>query len=249
MEIREGTAGDLILQWVKRAAFRWPVLRDFSRPRYSYNIYPSQLSWLCHAITATRDNSGGCIVEVGCARGMTTAFLLAHMNNIGDQRPYICVDTFEGFTPADVQFEVNQRGKRLQDYRGFSYNDAAIFHRNIGKCGYGNHRTIKGDVGAFDWTKIPPVDVMLLDVDLYAPTKAALESSIARWSSDAHIMVDDVASDHIYDGAGYAYREFCDSHGFAATVVGTKGGVILARLRAENGRSADGRPGPLGNGG
>jgi len=231
MEIREGTAGDLILQWVKRAAFRWPVLRDFSRPRYGYKISPSQLSWLCDAITATQGGSSGCVVEVGCARGMTTAFLLEHMSNIGDRRPYVCLDTFGGFTPADVQFEVDRRGKRPQDYRGFSYNDAAIFHRNIAKCGYANFRTIQSDVGAFDWRSIPPVDVMLLDVDLYAPTKAGLENSIARWSPDAHIMVDDVASDHIYDGAGYAYREFCDANGFAPTLIGTKGGIILARRR------------------
>jgi len=116
MEIREGTAGDLILQWVKRAAFRWPVLRDFSRPRYSYNIYPSQLSWLCHAITATRDNSGGCIVEVGCARGMTTAFLLAHMEDrpgfptpIGVLRSWEHVPPYEDLINnqiAELQFAI-----------------------------------------------------------------------------------------------------------------------------------------------
>jgi O-methyltransferase len=232
MEIREGTAGDLILQWVKRAAFRWPLLRDLSRPRYGYNIVPSQLSWLCDAIAATSSNADGCIVEVGCARGMTTTFLLTHMNNIGDKRPYICLDTFAGFTQADIQYEVNQRGKRVQDYRGFSYNDAAIFHRNIEKCGYPNHRTIQADAASFDWTRIPPIDVMLLDVDLYAPTKAALENSISRWSADARIMVDDVASDHIYDGAGSAYREFCAAHGFVPTMVGAKGGVVLARRKA-----------------
>lgn len=231
MQIREGTAGDLVLQWVKRAAFRWPVLRDLSRPRYSYKINPSQLSWLCDAITATKNASDGCIVEVGCARGLTTTFLLAHMDDIGDHRPYICLDTFAGFTAADVRFEVDRRGKRLQDYRGFSYNDAAIFHRNIEKCGHSNHRTIKADVSSFDWTRIPPIDVMLLDVDLYAPTKAALDNSAARWSRDARIMVDDVAPDNIYDGAGYAYREFCAAHGLAPTLVGTKGGVILARPR------------------
>jgi O-methyltransferase len=224
--VREGTLADFALQQAKRAAFRWPVVREFSRPRYPYNITPGQLAWLCDAIDATRKCSDGCIVEVGCARGMTTLFLLEHMRNAGDNRQYICIDTFEGFVRSDVEYEVEHRGKRTRDFRGFGYNDAAIFEANIRKCGHTNVKFVKSDVSLFSWENIPPIDVMLLDVDLYQPTKTALSASFSRWSKSARVMLDDCQPGTIYDGASVAYQEFCFERGFAPTIVGSKGGVI-----------------------
>src|ERR1700730_10078460 len=96
---KEGTFADLAVQHLKRAAFRWPGLRELSRPRYYYNIEPAQLAWLCEAIAASKSHATfkqpvqGCVVEVGVARGMTTVFLLEHMKKIGDTRTYVCMDT------------------------------------------------------------------------------------------------------------------------------------------------------------
>src|ERR1700730_17088792 len=100
---KEGTFADLAVQHLKRAAFRWPGLRELSRPRYDYNIEPTQLAWLCRAIEDTRTahasdvSTQGCVAEVGVARGMTSVFLLEHMRQIGDKRTYVCIDTFSGF--------------------------------------------------------------------------------------------------------------------------------------------------------
>lgn len=216
-------------QFLKRAAFRWPILRDVFRPRYQFNIHPSQLVWLANALDATR-GSGGCVVEVGVARGMTSMFLLQHMNMSDPSRTYYCIDTFGGFTARDVAVETAARGKRRGgEFNGFSYADAATFERNLRLCGFRNFKVISGDAARVDWSQLPPIDVMLLDVDLYAPTKAVLESSRARWSRGARIMVDDcqAVSANRFDGAGQAYREFCQSAGIEPCYVGA-GGVITS---------------------
>jgi len=87
-----------------------PLLRPISRRAIRFGTNPDQLSWLVQAIHATRGNSpAGSIVEVGVARGMTSAFLLEHMKQTGDRRPYVCIDTFSGFLEADVDHEVKMR--------------------------------------------------------------------------------------------------------------------------------------------
>jgi O-methyltransferase len=232
MAPKEGSFSDFALQHLKRVAFRWPGLRELSRPRYPYNIEPLQLSWLCEAIEKTKTNptrtaSPGCIVEVGVARGMTTVFLLEHMKNIGDLRIYVCIDTFSGFVDEDVEYEVKMRGKIRNHYRGWGWNQRDIFDNNIDKCGFRNIRVIQADARTFDWSSIPPIDVMLLDVDLYLPTKAVLEHSYSRWSPHARVMLDDCAEGGNYDGAHQAYIEFCAAKGWRTLIVGNKGGIII----------------------
>jgi hypothetical protein len=231
---KEGTLLDLFTQQVKAVAFRWPGLRELSRPRYVYNIEPAQIAWLCQAIEETRipqaaDRDRGCVVEVGVARGMTSVFLLEHMSQIRDERTYVCVDTFSGFTERDVEHEVREREKQPSSYRSFSYNRKEIFEQNLAKCGFTNYLVIQADAGTFDWGALPRIDVMLLDVDLYFPTRADLRNSSSRWSHQARIMVDDVTPNTNYDGAFQAYHEFCKEHDFPEEKVGNKGGVIRKR--------------------
>jgi hypothetical protein len=229
---KEGTLADLFIQYLKRAAFRGPGLRELARPRYNYNIEPAQLAWLCMAIEHTRTHTSnaaekGCVVEVGVARGMTSVFLLEHMRQIRDERTYVCVDTFSGFTRRDVEHEVNIRGKNRSHYRGFSYNQKEIFESNLAKCGFKNVLVIQADAATFDWGRLPPIDVMFLDIDLYLPTKAVLENSFGRWSNGAYVMLDDVQPEGDYDGAFQAYLEFCAAKGLPKAKIGNKGGIIL----------------------
>jgi hypothetical protein len=166
-------------------------------------------------------------VEVGVARGMTSVFLLEHMRQTGDMRTYVCVDTFSGFTKQDVAHEVKVRGKKHNHFRGFKYNNKEIFENNLRKCGFDNFSVFECDAGTFEWGEIPIIDVMLLDVDLYAPTKAVLENSIEHWSKSARIMIDDISPGGDYDGAFQAYHEFCESTGLPEMRIGKKGGVIV----------------------
>lgn len=226
---REGSVRHSLMQRVKRFAYRSPMLNFLSRPRYDYGIDPAQLSWLVTAIDATRSNAKpGSIVEVGVARGMTSAFLLEHLKRSGDKRRYVCIDSFAGFIPSDVDFEVNQRSKRPDVYGAFSYNDVDVFTANLNRVGYPRLQIHKGDASAFDFATIAPVDVMLLDVDLYVPTLNVLRNSLPHMNSPAYVMVDDCMDSNIYDGALQAYREFCQERGIGMRVVGTKGGIIEA---------------------
>lgn len=224
----EGSLRHKALEVMKSVAFRTPLLNFLSRPRYAYNIDPAQLCWLVEAIDKSRANARpGAIVEVGVARGMTTTFLLEHMKRSGDNRTYACIDSFEGFVESDIEYEVNTRNKHKADYGGFRYNDVEVFKGNLAKNGYANVHVHKGDASAFDFASIAPVDVMLLDVDLYVPTRNVLKNVWDRLNDKAFVMVDDCMEGNIYDGGYMAYKEFCGEKRLTQSVVGTKGGVIV----------------------
>lgn len=214
---------------VKKILFRSSFLNGLSRPKYEFCLSPAQLSWLCEAISETRsaNRQPGCIVEVGVARGMTTTFLLKHMEIEEDSRRYYCLDTFGGFTAEDVDYEVTVRDKKRRDYGGFAYNDLSAFKKNLIKNGFKNGIAIKADVGRFDFSVLAPIDVMLVDVDLYRPTLYALRDSYPFLNSRAFVMVDDVVAGSIYDGAGEAYHEFIKSENLPCIMLGKNAGLII----------------------
>src|SRR5712691_8092238 len=82
---------------------------------YRYNLSPACLAYLCAVIEATREVTGP-ILEIGCASGATTVFLNMHMDSAGIEKPYVCIDTFAGFTSADIDYEVRVRGKNNADF-------------------------------------------------------------------------------------------------------------------------------------
>ena len=77
--------------------------------RYRYAFSPRQLWTLCEAAESARQVDGA-FLEVGVDRGETTVFLTKHLRTLGPLPRYLCVDTFAGFTPADVAAE-RTRGK------------------------------------------------------------------------------------------------------------------------------------------
>jgi len=224
-----------VVRKLKKILFRSKFLNSISRPRYGYGVEPNQLVWLVDAINNTKENSSqtsGCVVEIGVARGMTSVFLMKHMKDIGDKRKYICIDTFSGFTPEDLSYEEESRGKEADLMKEFTYNDRTIFENNIKRNGFDNFEIYESDAAKFDFSKIPPIDVMLVDVDLYKPSLAILKNSMKFWSKPGYIMVDDVASfqageGDLWDGALEAYEEFIAEHKIPSSIVGNKGGIII----------------------
>lgn len=221
----------LARELTKRIAYRSRLLGWLARPAYEYNLHPGELALLVDAIDRTRD-LGGVILEVGVARGLTTIFLREHMRCSGDTRRYICVDTFNGFTPADVAFEREERHREGPEYgiRGalgaFSYNDVRVFRRNLN--GY-QVDILKKDCGSLTLGEIGPVAVALLDVDLYKPTKRAIGTIYDALIPGGLLMVDDVPERcgvSPYDGAHAAYHEFCAERGIAPRLVAHKAGIL-----------------------
>lgn len=213
-----------MLQVAKRITYRNRLLHWLSRPRYEYNVEPAELAFLINVIDRTRHLDGK-IAEIGVARGMTTVFLNEHLTSIGDPRPYLCVDTFSGFTDGDVAYEVSRRGKRASVYNGFTYLDREVFARDLAP--YERVVVMQQDCNLLTAADLGPVSVALLDVDLYQPTLHALGVLFEVLQPGGIILVDDVKPGSIYDGAHAAYEEFCRLRGLSQHIVGTKGGALF----------------------
>ena len=70
----------------------------------------------------------------------------------GVKREYVCIDTFTGFTSADVGFEYEMRGKAVGLYDDFFLiNDPAWLKASISRFGYTNVTVRRADTTTFDY--------------------------------------------------------------------------------------------------
>ena len=178
-------------------------------------------------INATR-GSGAAIAEVGVAKGETSVFLLEHLATTGDERTLHLFDTFSGFTDNSIDYEVNNRGMSRRHYDAFRYGDEERFKENLAELGYKKFDTNKGDAAEFDWSQLGPIGAVLLDIDLYKPTRAVLEAVHPYLVPGGGIVVDDCLADTPWDGSLQAYEEFITLHNLPFERVGHKGAVVRA---------------------
>ena len=213
----------------RRAAFHTPLKR-FILYRYEYNMTPEALGVLVQCITETRDVPG-MIVEVGCDRGHTTAFLNRHMTACKIEKPYLCIDTFEGFVEDDIAHEIERRGK-VNDYSGFSVNSVKWFNDTMSLNGIDRVTAVKTDIKQYEFAAESQVSFALIDVDIYQPTVNALTKIYPLLAPGGIIAVDDCHNHtHYYDGAAEAYQECVQSHGIAAKIEAGRIGLIRRPLR------------------
>lgn len=211
---------------IKFVAYRTPFLSNTMKPRYPYKVDPGQLTGLVNLIDRTR-KVGGAIVEIGVAQGFTSAFLLEHLASTGDQRELLLFDTFSGFTEDSISHEIDVRQKDyVSSYGLFRYGNEDIFRKNLSKTGHRNFRTFSGDASAFDWSSIGPISVVLLDIDVYKPTRAILSQIWPHLTSPGGIIVDDCLADGPWDGSLQAYEEFRAEVGLPFIRVGGKGALV-----------------------
>lgn len=115
---------------MKTIAYRTGLHR-FLFYRFDYMFRPRELCLLVSTLTRTHGLQGP-ILEIGCAAGHTTVFLNKHLDDLGDSRAYVCIDTFAGFTAQDIAVE-RDRGKDPSLYahlfRGTGRNGST------GQCG------------------------------------------------------------------------------------------------------------------
>lgn len=221
-----------LAKFAKETIFNTP-LRRFVFPTYVYEFTPPQLCFMCAWLEKTRDVPGS-VVEVGCHTGATTIFLNKHLDALRIDKPYITIDTFGGFVPNDVSFEVARRGKTTDMYRGrFEVNKKKWFDRTMEQNGIARVRSIESDVNALDLRAMGPLSFVLLDVDLYRPIAKALPELYEALSPGGIIVVDDCDSNNVrWDGADQAYKEFVESLGAPVEILHRKLGVIR---KAESG--------------
>jgi len=194
-------------------------------PRYPYNVEPIQLATIIMELERLKNVEGN-IAEIGLARGMTSRFICEHIKDLKLSKDftYFAIDTFESFTEEDLKYEVENRGKSLFELKGFDYNDFNVWQSNFAKFPF--VKVVKGDCALLDYSKLAPLKLTFLDVDLYLPTKNALPRIYSATLKGGIILVDDVCPDVKYDGAYQAYIEFCKEHSIEVNVIGNKCGVI-----------------------
>ncbi len=205
----------------KKVAFRYS---NIGKPTYEYMLEPIQLAEIINAIEEVKDIEGD-ICEIGVARGMTSRFICEHIASQKMNVKYYCLDTFAGFVQDDTEFEVSQRNKKAGGkYYGFAYNDYRKWKSNFSKFSF--VEPVKCDVNSFDLQKIKPIKFLLLDVDLYRPTKSVLDRAATFMVGGGIIVVDDVLDNHIWDGSYLAFMEFVDNNKCTYKRFGNKGGLI-----------------------
>lgn len=192
---------------------------------YNYMFSPSQLVFLTHCLTETR-HVPGCCVEIGCAYGRTTAFLRKFMDESRIAKEYYALDTFGGFVPEHVDYEVDRRNKDRGIGRLFVTNRKKWFDYSLEISKISSVVSIQCDAAKFDFDHIGPIAFALLDVDLYLPISVVLPKLYRNLSPGGIILVDDCMPHELFDGALSAYEEFISRVRIERKIVLDKIGVI-----------------------
>jgi len=214
---------------VRRAGFRLAALtplRKYLYHRYSYSFTPSQLSFLVECLNRTAEVEGN-IVEIGCAYGQTTVFLDRHLDASKDPRTYVCIDTFDGFTATDRDYEERVRGKSSAAYE-HCFSDVSLrgFQRTLANNNVTRVTPIKADIKSYNMEAVTAISFCLIDVDLYLPVKAALDKVLGLARPGSMVIVDDCQEHPLWDGALQAYEEFTASHHIVPEIVEGQFGLI-----------------------
>lgn len=198
----------MLRTWMKRLLA--PVLYERPIPE----LPPERMYAYLDALWRTRDLPGA-VVEVGCFQCGTAAWAHRMARAAGIERRYVCVDTFAGF-PED-QFERDVAlGTSQAHRRGFQANSRALVQDLLERWSCSAIELLEGDIAAMPDAAIPPeIAVALVDVDLEAPTYAALDRIYSRLSAGGCILVDDCSADtsNTFRGARLGYQRFTSERG------------------------------------
>jgi O-methyltransferase len=220
-----------IVALIYDASFKTRVLDYVFFSAYEYMFSPGQLMLLAQSLSTVEDVPG-CCVEVGCAYGRTTAFLRKFMDETGIVKPYYAIDTFSGFVPQHVDYEVDHRKKDKRIGQIFSMNKKQWFDHGLSLCSVTSVNSVETDATLFDYDRIGPIAFALLDVDLYVPIKDILPKLYRNLSEGGVILVDDCAPHDMWDGALAAYEEFIANSGIPREIVHGKIAVIRKPISA-----------------
>jgi hypothetical protein len=216
----------LVVRLFKSLSFYTPLKR-YVFYRYPYNFSPTQLIFLCSCIEKTKELKNT-IVEIGCESGNTTVFLNKHMDFLKIDKPYICIDTFSGFTENDINYEVTNRGKEKGRLNGFKVNNKKWFDETIRSNEINRVKAFQADISQFDFKEIEVkgISFCLIDVDLYMPVKKALDKVYPLMVRGGIIVVDDCKPNQLFDGAYKAYIDFIETNQLPKKIILDKLGII-----------------------
>ena len=195
--------------------------------KYPYMNPPSELMELTRQLLSI--NSAGSVVEVGCNQGWTTCFLVEALMEQGLKRDYVCIDTFTGFTPADVEVEYKFRGKAAGTYDdNFVINHPKWLKASLQRFGYSSVTVHQADATTFNYQSLGKIAFALIDLDLYRPVRESLKRIIPHIVKGGMVVVDDCnnAENGRWDGAYQAFIETCQERNIPPEIVCRKLGII-----------------------
>ena len=206
------------------ALARHDKVGQYLNHRYDYQHAPAQLCFLAEQVARTLEVPGS-LIEIGCAHGATTVFLNRHLADLGSTKSYYALDTFGGFAPDDIEIE-HRRG-RHDPFDQFRRNSRAAFEQTMRLNRVPWVTAVEADAKTFDYRAVAPISFCLVDVDLYQPVLAALESVYPLVSPGGILLVDDCDPEHeTWRGSYEAYAEFTAANGLAKDIRHRKFGVI-----------------------
>jgi O-methyltransferase len=173
---------------------------------------PERLYYYLDALWQRR-NLDGCVLEVGCWRGGTAAIVDQFLRNTGNDRRYICIDTFSGF--VDEQFDADLLNGTPPGNRGvFRANPKAVVRKLLDHWGAPSVELVKGDIVCMPDDDIPvDIAVCLLDVDLEAPVYEGLRRIVPKLVPGGVVLVDDCLETTEWRGARVGYAKYCAETG------------------------------------
>ncbi|MBX2834521.1 MAG: TylF/MycF family methyltransferase [Micavibrio sp.] len=195
--------------------------------KYPYMFTPAQMLTLCDFALRAADKKGA-FVEIGCAYGNTTIFLNKLFQDHALNVDYHVIDTFSGFTPEDVDYEIE--GRKLKPSVNMQYvfsdNDPTWFKEKMDYNGV-DLAIHQSDIVKFDFSKIENIAFCLFDVDLYKPTAAVLPTLYEKLVPGGVLVIDDCDKDDPnWNGAYQAYMEFIKEKGLPENIMNRKLGII-----------------------
>ena len=103
-----------------------------------------------------------------------------------------------------------------------------MYEHGLKRLGYSNYRIVKGDCAKVNWADVTgPVGAVLLDVDLYLPTRQVLDAIWPLVVPGGGLALDDCIEPNWADGALQAYTEFTDRHELPFIRVGGTGALVI----------------------
>src|SRR5690349_5170159 len=138
-----------------------------------FALTPERLYLFLHHLVETKDVPGA-VVEIGCNLGGTAVIAKQMMNRLGIDKPYICIDTFDGFVEEQFAADV-ALGTPAGDETMFSGNSKELVAKIMKRHRAGDIALVQGDVMQIPDRLLPEqCSLVLLDVDLTEPSYVAL---------------------------------------------------------------------------
>lgn len=193
--------------------------------RYPYMFTPSQLILIAD-LAMEASKAGDAFFEVGCAYGDTAIFLKKLLDEQGADVDYTVIDTFEGFLPDHLAYEINERHVTTAIRYDFAINNVKWVKRRFEK----NRVSINvfaQDACSFDFGASRPIAFCLLDVDLYLPVRDLLPKIYDHMADGGILIADDCDKTHPrWSGAHQAFIEFVEERRIPYEIALQKLGIL-----------------------